>query len=94
MDRFDWNVEKNLMLKQERGITFEEIVFAIEHGGLLDLVPHPNQEKYPNQSIYVVDINGYIYLVPFVKDKTGTRFLKTIIPSRKASKKYLEVKKK
>jgi hypothetical protein len=58
------------------------------------LVPHPNQEKYPNQSIYVVDINGYIYLVPFVKDKTGTRFLKTIIPSRKASKKYLEVKKK
>ena len=94
MDRFDWNVEKNLMLKQERGITFEEIVFAIEHGGLLDLVPHPNQEKYPNQSIYVVDINGYIYLVPFVKDKTGTRFLQTIIPSRKASKKYLEVKKK
>jgi hypothetical protein len=86
MERFEWNDAKNLQLKQERGISFEEIVFVIEHGGLMDVIPHPNPEKYPN-------INDYIYLVPFVKDESGARFLKTIIPSRKATKSYLEEKK-
>ena len=93
MERFEWSDTKNLQLKQERGISFEEIVFVIEHGGLMDVVPHPTPEKYPNQSVYVLNINNYIYLVPFVKDDTGARFLKTIIPSRKATKSYLGEKK-
>ena len=93
MERFEWSDTKNLQLKQERGISFEEIVFVIEHGGLMDVVLHPNPEKYPNQSVYVLNINNYIYLVPFVKDDTGARFLKTIIPSRKATKSYLGEKK-
>jgi len=88
MERFEWSDDKNLQLKQERGISFEEIVFVIEHGGLMDVIPHPNPEKYPNQFVYVIHINNYIYLVPFVKDDTGARFLKTIIPSRKATKRY------
>ena len=94
MERFEWSDAKNLQLKLERGISFEEIVFVIEHGGLMDVIPHPNPDKYPNQSVYVISINNYIYLVPFVKDDTGARFLKTIIPSRKATtKRYLEDKK-
>ena len=93
MERFEWSDAKNLQLKLERGISFEEIVFLIEHGGLMDVISHPNPNKYPNQSVYVIRINNYIYLVPFVKDDTGARFLKTIIPSRKATKRYLEDKK-
>ncbi len=93
MERFEWSDAKNWQLKLERGISFEEIVFLIEHGGLMDVIPHPNPEKYPNQSVYVIRTNNYIYLVPFVKDDTGKRFLKTIIPSRKATKRYLEDKK-
>ena len=93
MERFEWSDDNNLQLKQERGISFEEIVFVIEHGGLMDVIPHPNPEKYSNQSVYVISINNYIYLVPFIKDDTGARFLKTIIPSRKATKRYLEDKK-
>jgi len=93
MERFEWSDDNNLQLKQERGISFEEIVFVIEHGGLMDVIPHPNPEKYPNQFVYVIHINNYIYLVPFVKDDTGARFLKTIIPSRKAARSYLGEKK-
>ena len=93
MERFEWSDAKNLQLKRERKISFEEIVFAIEHGGLMDVVPHPNPGKYPNQSVYVININNYIYLVPFIKDDTGARFLKTIIPSRKATQRYMEDKK-
>jgi uncharacterized DUF497 family protein len=89
MERFEWSDAKNLQLKQERGISFEEIVFVIEHGGLVDVVPHSNLEKYPNQLVYVINVIDYIYLVPFVKDDTGARFLTTIIPSRKATKRYL-----
>ncbi len=94
MNLFDWSDEKNLKLKQERGVSFEEVVFAIESGGLIDVIPHPNQRKYSNQSIYVVNIDNYIYLVPFVREETGKRFLKTIIPSHKAYRQYIkEVKK-
>ncbi|MBX3011684.1 MAG: BrnT family toxin [Caldilineaceae bacterium] len=88
MEQFDWNPEKNLLLKAERGISFDEIVLAIEQGHLLDVVQHPNQEQYPNQSIYVINLQGYVYLVPFVHDKERI-FLKTIIPSRKATRNYL-----
>jgi uncharacterized DUF497 family protein len=89
MTQFNWNNEKNLKLSQERGISFENIVFAIENGGLIDVIPHPNSERYHNQSIYVVNIEDYIYLIPFVKESKDIRFLKTIIPSRKATKQYI-----
>lgn len=88
MSHFDWNVEKNILLKAERGISFDEIVLAIEQGHLLNVVQHPNQEQYPNQLIYVINLQGYVYLVPFVQDGEII-FLKTIIPSRKATRGYL-----
>ena len=89
---FDWSTAKNRELLDQRGISFERVVSAVEQGGLLDVLQHPNQNRYPGQSIYVVDIEEYIYLVPFVKEKDGTRFLKTIIPSRKATRDYLRRK--
>jgi hypothetical protein len=88
MSHFDWNAEKNILLKAERGISFDEIVLAIEQGHLLNVVQHPNQEQYPNQLIYVINLHGYVYLVPFVQDGEII-FLKTIIPSRKATRDYL-----
>lgn len=89
MRYFDWNKEKNELLKLERGISFEEIEIAIRTSGLLDAYPHPNQKRYPGQQIYVVQVEDYVYLVPFVEDEEKI-FLKTIIPSRKATKKYLK----
>lgn len=86
---FTWSNEKNRLLKAERNVSFEEAVFHIEQGQLLDIVQHPNQEKYPGQRIFVVNIDGYAYLVPFVESEREV-FLKTIIPSRKATKKYLK----
>ncbi len=86
--RFSWSVEKNELLRQERGIGFEEIVYHIERGDLLDLLEHPNRERYGGQRIFVVAVEYYAYLVPFVESETEV-FLKTIIPSRKATKHYL-----
>ena len=88
MKRFNWNSEKNEQLRTDRGISFEEILFHIENGDVLDILQHPNQEKYGGQRIFVVEVNEYVHLVPFVEDETEV-FLKTIIPSRKATKKYL-----
>ena len=88
MKYFSWNAEKNQELIAERGISFEEVVLHIEQGHVLDLVVHPNQNKYPRQRIFVVDVGGYAYLVPFVEDDREV-FLKTIIPSRKATREYL-----
>ena len=88
MDYYKWNKEKNERLKTERGISFEQITMHVEQGDLLDIVTHPNQSKYPNQQILVVEINDYVYLVPFVENENG-KFLKTIIPSRKAARDYL-----
>ena len=85
---FDWSVEKNQLLIQQRGISFEIVVSVMEQGGLVDVVEHPNQERYPGQLIYVVEIDEYIYLVPFVIQADGTRFLRTIIPSRRAMRDY------
>ena len=79
---------KNQQLVEQRGISFERIVTAIEQGGLVNVLEHPNQGKYPGQMIYVVDIERYLYLVPFVTEADGPRFLKTIIPSRKATRDY------
>lgn len=88
MKYFDWDEGKSLKLRIERGIGFEEIQVAIEEGKLLDTTDHPNKRKYPNQKIFVVEIDNYVYLVPFVEDEEKV-FLKTIFPSRKATKKYL-----
>ena len=85
---FRWNVDKNNQLQQERQINFETIVSAVTGGKLLDTIEHPNQEKYPNQRIFIVEIDRYAYLVPFVEDDTEF-FLKTNIPSRKMTKLYL-----
>ena len=92
IDHFDWSTAKNRQLIEQRGMSFERVVSAVEQGGLLDVLQHPNQDRYPGQSIYVVDIEEYIYLVPFVMEKDGTRFLKTIIPSRKGTRDYLRRK--
>lgn len=88
MKPFRWNHEKNEVLKIERSISFEEIVLAIEANGLLDILQHSNLEKYPNQSIFVVALDGYVYLVPYVEESDYV-FLKTVIPSRKATRDYL-----
>ena len=88
MKRFSWNKDKNKLLRATRQISFEDILFYMDKGFLLDIQEHPNQEKYPNQRIFVVQINNYAYLVPFVEDEKEIS-LKTIIPSRKATKKYL-----
>jgi len=88
MRTFRWNAEKNAKLAQERGITFEEVVECIESGARVIETDHPNPEKYPNQKIMIVDIDGYAYMLPFVREDDAC-FLKTIIPSRKATKKYL-----
>ena len=88
MKPFRWDHDKNEALKIGRGISFEEIVLAIEAGGLLDELRHSNQKKYPNQSVFVVTLDGYVYLVPYVEEP-DYYFLKTIIPSRKATRDYL-----
>jgi len=83
-----WDDEKNERLKVERNISFEEIVFHIANGEVLDIVEHPNQAKYKGQKMFIVKINDYAWLVPFVETDEEV-FLKTIIPSRKATKKYI-----
>lgn len=88
MKVFNWNSEKNQLLKQTRGVCFEDVLFFIEKGCLLADYRHPNQNDYPAQRLMVVDINHYAYLVPYVENETEI-FLKTIIPSRKATKMYL-----
>ena len=88
MKYFSWNNEKNQLLKSERNISFEEVVFHIEKQHVLDIVQHPNQERYKGQKIFIVNIDNYAYLVPFVESEREI-FLKTIIPSRKATKQYL-----
>ena len=89
MKYFDWNEEKNETLKKTRNISFEVIVIQIEMGSLLDILEHPNKQKYKNQKIFVVEYENYVYLVPFIEEEDKI-FLKTIIPSRKATKQYLE----
>lgn len=90
MGQFNWSTAKNQMLIGERGISFERIVAAIEQGHLVDVFDHPNQQKYPGQLIYGVEVDRYIYLVPLVLGEDGGRFLKTIIPSRRATRDYDE----
>lgn len=84
---FNWNADKNQLLLQERGISFERIVFEISSGNEMAVLEHPNQEKYPGQKISMVQVDDYVYAVPFVETDTEI-FLKTIIPSRKATRQY------
>lgn len=84
---YNWNSEKNQLLIKGRGISFERIVFEISLGNELAVVEHPNQEKYPGQMISIVQVDDYVYAVPFVESETEI-FLKTIIPSRKATRHY------
>jgi uncharacterized DUF497 family protein len=92
MKYYEWNDEKNEMLKKTRGVSFEEVTLAIALGDLIDRVKHPNPEKYPHQKVFLVKIEEYIYSVPYVEDNDKI-FLKTIIPNSKATKKYLGGKK-
>ena len=84
-----YSLEKNELLKEQRNISFEDVILALESGNLLDDIEHPNKEKYPNQNIFIIliEIKDYVYLVPYVEDDTSI-FLKTIIPSRQINKKY------
>lgn len=84
---YNWSAEKNRLLTQERGISFERIVAEISMGAEITVIMHPNQKKYPGQMISVVEIDDYVYLVPFVETESEI-FLKTIIPSRKATRHY------
>ena len=88
MKLFDWNDDKNKWLRNERGVTFEEIIYHITHGGLLDIIEHPNPKAYPRQRLFIVNVEGYVCLVPFIEDEQSF-FLKTIIPSRKMTRHYL-----
>lgn len=90
---FDWNDAKNLQLKAKHGIGFDEIYIALEERQLLDIIPHPNQKRYAGQKIFVVKIDSYAFLVPFVEDDEKI-FLKTLYPSRKFTKKYLTKRRK
>lgn len=88
MKPINWNSTKNQQLVTERGVSFEDVVFCIQQGGLLDDVEHPNSDKYPGQRIFVVNIDEYVHLVPYVENRKEI-FLKTVIPNRKATKQYL-----
>jgi uncharacterized DUF497 family protein len=87
MKFYNWNAEKNEFLIVERGISFEEVVFYIENGGLLNEIAHPNSQDSPHQRIFVVAVESYVHLVPYVENEEEI-FLKTIIPSRKLTKIY------
>ncbi len=86
---YEYSADKNQLLIKERGISFEDVIAALDNGKLLDTIIHHNKVKYSNQETHIVDIGGYVYLVPFVKKDKQTVFLKSIIPSRKFTKKYL-----
>ncbi len=88
MKPFRWSPAKNDLLKQEQGVSFEEITVAVEAGGLLEIVLHQNSAKYPRQKIMVVEVAGYAFLVPFVEEEDHF-FLNTIIPSRKATRDFI-----
>lgn len=90
MKYFAWDLAKNEKLKREREISFEDVANAIVSGKVLDIVENPNKNKYPDQKYYVVDIDNYSYIIPFVEDDEK-QFLKTIFPSRKMTKKYLKI---
>ena len=84
---YRWSEEKNILLITQRGISFNDVIYELENNGVLDNYKHPNEDKYPNQYIYVIRLKGYIHYVPYVVEEDYI-FLKNIIPSRKLNKKY------
>lgn len=88
MKSINWKPDKNQQLIEERGVSFEDVVFYLLQDEILDDIEHPSSDKYPNQRIFVLSIDDYIHLVPYVESSTEI-FLKTVIPSRKAIKAYL-----
>ena len=88
MGTFAWSEQKNALLRRERGVSFEQVVAALGEGGLLDVLEHHAPDRYPGQRILVVDLGGYAHLVPFV-EREDEVFLKTVIPSRKHTRRYL-----
>jgi len=84
-----YSLEKNEILKEQRGVSFEDVILSIDDGNLLDDMEHPNKEKYPNQNMFIIliKVKDYVHIVPYVEDDNSI-FLKTIIPSRKMNKKY------
>ena len=92
MNIFRWDNEKNELLKTTRGVCFEQVVLLMEKGEILDTIENPIQEKYPGQKIAVLMIDTYVYLVPYVENNEEI-FLKTIVPSRKATNMYVREKK-
>jgi len=88
MGEFDWSNEKNDYLERTRGVCFEDVLVSIQNGNVLDVIRHPNRERYPGQSIILLNMDGYVWLAPYVKQR-GVRFLKATIPSRKATREYL-----
>ncbi len=89
--KYEWEPEKNEWLKDNRNISFEQVIFHLSRGDIWKIADHPDQKKYPRQKIYFVIVEDYIYLVPHVIEKEHI-YLKTIIPSRKATKDYLKEK--
>lgn len=92
MKVFRWDNEKNEWLKKNRGVSFEQVVILMERKDVLETTEHPNQDKYPGQKIATVKIGDYAYLVPYVQESEDI-FLKTIIPSRKATNKFVREQK-
>ena len=88
MKYFEWNEVKNKQLMQKRNISFEIVVVCIKNGYILDKIKYPNYKKYPHQFVYIIEIDEYVYAIPFVEDNEKI-FLKTIIPSRKLTRQYL-----
>ncbi len=89
MKRVEFNKEKSIQLKKERGVSLEEVAKIIERNGFTGIVEHPNKKKYPKQKMFLVQIEEYIFIIPFVEDEKKI-FLKTIYPSRKYTKKYIK----
>lgn len=89
--KFEWDPEKNEWLKKNRNIGFEQILFHLSRGDVWKTTDHPDRQNYPGQKIYFAVVDDYIYLVPHVIEKDYT-FLKTVIPSRKATKMYQKEK--
>ena len=90
MGNIGWDLEKNKKLVVERGVSFEKVVVCIKNSQVLAIIENPNK-KYKEQMVFIIELNNYVYYVPFIQEKEGGNiFLKTIIPSRKLTKEYLK----
>lgn len=89
--QFDFNIDKNKLLKKTRGVNFDDVSQAIKNKTFIIDTEHHNKQKHPNQRAFIIEIKNYIYVVPYVQDKLrGVKFLKTVYPSSRLTKKYLK----